>query len=71
MQQATVALHDTSEKSKLASLTRLRDQAQNEVRITKSRIAEMEVKSPVSGIVVFLPNYSQGWVNAKPFKAGR
>ncbi len=70
VQEATVALHDTSEKSKLASLTRLRDQAQNEVKITKSRIAEMEVKSPISGIVVFLPNYSQGWINAKPFKAG-
>lgn len=70
VQQATVALHQTSEKSKLASLTRLRDQAQNEVRITKSRIAEMEVKSPVSGVLSFLPNYSQGWVNAKPFKAG-
>jgi HlyD family secretion protein len=70
VQEATVALHETSEKSKIASLTRLRDQAQNEVKITKSRIAEMEVKSPISGILVFLPNYSQGWINAKPFKAG-
>lgn len=70
VQQATVDLHDASEKSKIASLTRLRDQAANEVKITKTRIAEMEVKAPNSGIVVYLPNYSQGWVNAKPFKAG-
>jgi multidrug efflux pump subunit AcrA (membrane-fusion protein) len=51
-------------------LTRLRDQAQNEVKITQSRIAQMDVKSPISGMVIFLPNYSQGWINAKPFKAG-
>ena len=70
VQQATVELHEASEKSKIASLTRLRDQAQNEVKITQRRISEMDVKSPISGIVVYLPNYSQGWVNAKPFKAG-
>jgi HlyD family secretion protein len=70
VQEATVALHDTSEKSKIASLTRLRDQAAREVEITKTRITEMDVKSPISGIVVYLPNYSQGWINAKPFKAG-
>jgi HlyD family secretion protein len=70
VQEATVALHDTSEKSKIASLTRLRDQAAKEVDITKTRIAEMDVKSPISGIVVYLPNYAQGWINAKPFKAG-
>lgn len=70
VQQATVALHDTSEKSKIASLTRLRDQAANEVKITQNRIAEMDVKSPITGMVIYLPNYSQGWVNAKPFKVG-
>ena len=70
VQEATVDLHDTSEKSKIASLTRLRDQAAKEVEITKSRIAEMDVKSPISGIIIYLPNYSQGWINAKPFKAG-
>jgi multidrug efflux pump subunit AcrA (membrane-fusion protein) len=70
VQQAAVALHETSEKSRIASLTRLRDQAQREVDITKRRIGEMDVKSPISGIVNYLPNYSQGWVNAKPFQAG-
>jgi multidrug efflux pump subunit AcrA (membrane-fusion protein) len=70
VQQAAVDLHNTSENSKIASLTRLRDQAQNEVKITQSRIAQMDVKSPISGMVIFLPNYSQGWINAKPFKTG-
>jgi multidrug efflux pump subunit AcrA (membrane-fusion protein) len=70
VQEATVALHETSEKSKIASLTRLRDQAAKEVDITKNRIAQMDVKSPISGMVIYLPNYSQGWINAKPFKAG-
>ncbi len=70
VQQATVALHDASEKSKIASLTRQRDKADNDVKVTQARIAEMDVKAPISGIINYLPNYSQGWVNAKPFKAG-
>jgi multidrug efflux pump subunit AcrA (membrane-fusion protein) len=36
----------------------------------KSRIAEMEIKAPLTGFIVFQPNYSQGWMNAKPFKVG-
>jgi multidrug efflux pump subunit AcrA (membrane-fusion protein) len=30
----------------------------------------MEIKAPLNGLVIFLPNYSQGWINAKPFKVG-
>src|SRR5262249_49828798 len=30
----------------------------------------MEIKAPIAGLVNYLPNYSQGWVNAKPFKVG-
>ena len=26
--------------------------------------------NPLTGVVVYLPNYSQGWMNAKPFKVG-
>ncbi len=69
-QQATVDLHATSDRSKIASLTRQRDQAQSDVDITKARIAQMELKSPISGFLIFNSNYSQGWVNAKPFKVG-
>ena len=70
VQEATVALHAASDKSKIASLTRLRDQAQADVDLTKSRIAQMEIKAPIAGFVVFGFNYSQGYLNAKPFKVG-
>jgi HlyD family secretion protein len=70
VQEATVALHATSDKSKIASLTRLRDQASAEVDLTKTRISQMEIKTPLPGYVIFASNYSQGWMNAKPFKVG-
>jgi HlyD family secretion protein len=70
VQEATVELHTTSDKSKIASLTRQRDQAAADVDLTKSRIAQMEIKSPITGFLVFSSNYSQGWMNAKPFKVG-
>ena len=70
MQEANIALHAASDKSKIASLTRQRDQAQADVDLTKSRIAQMEIKAPLTGFVVFVSNYNQGPVNAKPFKVG-
>jgi HlyD family secretion protein len=70
VQEATVDLHAASDKSKIASLTRQRDQAQSDVDITKARIAQMEIKAPLSGFLIFQSNYSQGWMNAKPFKVG-
>ena len=70
VEEATVALHAASNTSKIASLTRLRDQAQADVDLTKSRIAQMEIKAPIAGFVVFGFNYAQGYSNAKPFKVG-
>ena len=70
VQQATVALHQASDASKVASLTKLRDKARYDVDITRQRLAQMEIRAPLSGVIVFLPNYSQGWVNAKPFAVG-
>jgi HlyD family secretion protein len=70
VQDATVKLHEASDKAKIASLTRLRDQAQAEVDLTKHRIAQMEITAPSDGVIIYLSNYSQGWVNAKPFKVG-
>lgn len=69
-QEATVALHATSDKAKIASLTRLRDQARADVQLMKDRIAQMEIKAPITGIPVYAQNYSQGWNNARPFKVG-
>lgn len=70
VQEATVGLHEASDKAKIASLTRVRDQAQAEVDLNKQRLAQMEVKAPISGVIIYLPNFSQGWMNRKPFKVG-
>ncbi len=70
VQQAAVALHEASDKAKIASLKRQVEKAQSEVDLTNYRIGQMEVKAPIDGLIVYLPNYSQGWVNAKPFKVG-
>jgi multidrug efflux pump subunit AcrA (membrane-fusion protein) len=70
VQEATVELHQASDRARIASLTRQRDKAKEEVEITEYRLGQMELKTPLSGMINFLPNYSQGWVNAKPFKVG-
>jgi multidrug efflux pump subunit AcrA (membrane-fusion protein) len=70
VQEATVTLHATADQSKIASLTRVRDQAAADVDLTKTRISQMEIQAPIEGILVFESNYSQGWMNAKPFKVG-
>jgi HlyD family secretion protein len=63
-------LHAASDEAKTASLTRLRDHAQADVDLTKHRLTQMEIVAPLSGLIVYLPNYSQGWMNAKPFQVG-
>jgi HlyD family secretion protein len=70
VQQANIALHAASDKAKLASLTRQRDQAQADVELTQSRIAQMEILAPITGFVSFVSNYSQGPMNSRPFKVG-
>lgn len=70
VQRATVELHKKSDEAKVASLTRLRDQAQAEVDLTTKRLSQMEVKSPLDGVVNYMPNHSQGWMNSQPFKVG-
>jgi HlyD family secretion protein len=70
VQEATVDLHAASDRSKIASLTRVRDQAKSDADITKARIAQMEIKAPIDGIVTYAPNYTQGWTNVRPFKVG-
>ena len=69
-QEATVALHRASETSRIASLTRQRDNAKLDVDITKARIGQMEIKAPITGFLMFSTNYTQGWIDAKPFKVG-
>jgi multidrug efflux pump subunit AcrA (membrane-fusion protein) len=54
----------------MASVTRQRDQAQAEVDITKQRLTQMEVRAPLTGVVVFQSNYALGSQNSTPFKVG-
>jgi HlyD family secretion protein len=72
VKQATVDLHRVSERSRLASLTRQRDQAQADVDITRSRIGQMELKAPGSGLVSLRQNCSGAITSAdcKPYKVG-
>jgi HlyD family secretion protein len=70
VQEAATQLHTTSEVSRIASLTRLRDRAQAEIDLYNRRLSQMELKAPSNGIIVYLTNNSQGWMNAKPFKVG-
>lgn len=71
-QEATVALHEASTKSRIASLTRQRDQVKADVEITKTRISQMELKAPSSGLLIFNLNYSGVMTSAeaRPFKVG-
>jgi HlyD family secretion protein len=70
VQEANMAVHTASNASRMASLTRQRDQAKADVEVTKARMAQMEIQAPLSGVVVFVSNYNQGPLNAKPFKVG-
>lgn len=70
VQEATVALHAASNKSKIASLTRQQNKAQSDVDVTKARLAQMEIKAPLTGFVIFVPNYFQGPLNSRPFRVG-
>lgn len=70
VQEATVQLHEASSRSKIASLGRKREQAAADVELTEYRLAQMELKAPISGVIVYMNNFSQGWMNAKPFKIG-
>jgi HlyD family secretion protein len=72
VQEATVALHDASSKSRIASLTRQRDQVKADVDITKSRIVQMALKAPSAGLLVFNMNYSGAIMSsdARPYKVG-
>ncbi len=70
VQEAKNNFNQVSNEAKVASLKRQRDKAADEVELTKSRLGRMQVNAPLTGVVVYLPNYSQGWMNAKPFKVG-
>ena len=69
-EHAKAELNAVSNEAKIASLRRARDKAKDEVELTEYRLSRMEIEAPIAGLVNYLPNYSQGWMNAKPFKVG-
>jgi HlyD family secretion protein len=70
VQEAAVQLHKASDAAKIASMTRARDKAKDEVDLIEYRLSQMEMKAPLAGVIIYMQNYSQGWMNAKPFKVG-
>lgn len=70
VQVAKKSFNEVSAKAKIAGLVRQRDKASDDMEITRRRLSRMEVKAPIAGMVNFLQNFSQGWMNAKPFKVG-
>jgi HlyD family secretion protein len=68
--QATADLHAASDRSRIGSLTRVRDNNQIDVNITKARIAQMVIDAPITGFLTFAINNSQGFGNSKPYKVG-
>ena len=70
VKQAEAQLVKAQNDSKIAAVTTALKKIQAEVDLTQKRIGQMEVKAPSTGVINYLMNYSQGWVNAKPFKVG-
>ena len=70
VQEATTEMHSKSDEAKIASMRRQKDKAQADVDLTKHRIEQTNLKAPIEGLVTFATNYSQGWMNAQPFKVG-
>jgi multidrug efflux pump subunit AcrA (membrane-fusion protein) len=70
VQQANTVTHSKGNEQKIAALERGRDTAKRQVELTQYHLSLMELKSPLDGVINYLPNYSQGWQNAQPFKVG-
>ena len=70
VKQAATEFNTASARSKIGSADSQRKKAQSEVDLIKGRLTQTEIRAPSGGVVNFLMNYSQGWMNAKPFKVG-
>jgi HlyD family secretion protein len=70
VQEAALVAHRKTGEAKIASLEHQRDTAKRQVEIVNEQIAQMNLPSPLNGVINYMPNYSQGWMNAQPFKVG-
>jgi HlyD family secretion protein len=70
VEETATVTHRKSNEQKTSALTRARDTAKRQVERGQYELTLMELKSPLDGVISYLPNYSQGWMNAQPFKVG-
>jgi multidrug efflux pump subunit AcrA (membrane-fusion protein) len=70
VEQAKLNFDVASNEAKIASLKRQRDKAAADVELAGKRVDRMEIRAPIEGMINYLQNFSQGWMNAKPFKVG-
>jgi HlyD family secretion protein len=70
VQETAMTTHRKAGEQKIAALERGRDTAKRLVDLIEYQLSLMELKSPLDGVVNYMPNYSQGWMNAQPFKVG-
>jgi RND family efflux transporter MFP subunit len=70
VKEASAAFNTASAQSKIGSAESQLKKADAEVKLIQSRISQTEIRAPASGIINYAMNYSQGWMNAKPFKVG-
>jgi multidrug efflux pump subunit AcrA (membrane-fusion protein) len=70
IENAKSELVEASNEAHIASRKRARDKATDELHLAQWRLDRMEIKAPIDGWVNYLPNSSEGSMNAKPFKVG-
>ncbi len=70
VKQAAAEFNAASAQSKLGSAQSQRRKAEAEVELIRGRVALTEIRASGGGVINYLMNYSQGWMNAKPFKVG-
>jgi len=70
VERAKLNFDTASSEAKIASLKRQRDKAAADVALASQRVERMELHAPMTGMINYLQNFSQGWMNAKPFKVG-
>ncbi len=70
VQEAVADLHRKSGEAKIASANRQCDKAQADVTLTRQRLEQMDVRTPLDGVIAYVLNQTQGWMNARPFRAG-
>lgn len=70
VKEAATRLNAASSRSKIAAAESQRKKAQAEVDLIRDRVTRTEIRAPGSGVITYMMNNSQGWMNAKPFKVG-